>query len=320
MVGEDELGPRAHAPLEGLQVRCHPGRDPAHLVCAGNLQPVRPVVLERAAIQQLIAVAEDLVAIRHRPSLFPASRGLIAPIYHAAPVTEDPPRRRPRVIGLLVLALCVGLLGFAIVSLSVGNGSSEGIEITGAEEVQSLVGGIPQDGARLGSADAPVTVQIFNDMQCDPCSDWNQQVVVPLIRGLVRDGDLQLVHHNFPMAQSGFFLGAYGAVAAAKQDYEWQFVELFFLNQDEAAKQGADQEFLDNIARGVGVVNFNVEQWQRDMNDEDIQQTLEDDERLTAERQLPAEPAVVVGGPGGTEQLVDSPSLADVQAAIGEVG
>ena len=223
-------------------------------------------------------------------------------------------------IGLLVLALCVGLLGFAIVSLSVGNGSSEDIKITGAGEVQSLVGGIPQDGARLGSADAPVTVQIFNDMQCDPCSDWNQQVVVPLIRGPVRDGDLQLVHHNFPMAQSGFFLGAYGAVAAAKQDYEWQFVELFFLNQDEAAKQGADQEFLDNIARGVGVVNFNVEQWQRDMNDGDIQQTLEDDERLTAERQLPAEPAVVVGGPGGTKQLVDSPSLADVQAAIGEVG
>jgi protein-disulfide isomerase len=237
-----------------------------------------------------------------------------------SPVNEVEPRRRPRVIGLLVLALCVGLLGFAIVSLSVGSGEDEEIEITGAGEVQSLLGGIPQDGARLGDPSAPVTVQVFNDLQCDPCSEWNQQVVVPLIEGPVRGGDLQLVHRNFPMTQAGFFLGAYGAVAAAKQDYEWQFVQLLFLNQEEAKKQGADQEFLDNIARGVGVVNFNVEQWQRDMGDSDIVETLEADEMISAERRLPAEPAVVVGGPNGTQELVESPSLAEVQAAIAEVG
>jgi protein-disulfide isomerase len=235
------------------------------------------------------------------------------------PVNEVEPRRRPRIIGLLVLALGVGLLGFAIVSLSVGSGDSEEIKITGAGEVQSLLGGIPQDGARLGDPSAPVTVQVFNDLQCDPCSDWNQQVIVPLIQGPVRSGDLQLVYHNFPMTRAGFFLGAYGAVAAAKQDYEWQFAQLLFANQDEAKKHGADQEFLDNIARGVGVVNFNVEQWQRDMEDSDIRETLEADERITAERQLPAEPAVVVGGPNGTEELIESPSLAEVQAAIAGV-
>jgi protein-disulfide isomerase len=238
-----------------------------------------------------------------------------------SPVNEDQPRRRPRLIGLLVLALCLGLLGFAIVSLSIGSGGEKDeITITGAEQVQSLVGGIPQDGARLGSSDAPVTIQVFNDLSCDPCSDWNRDVVVPLIEGPVRSGDVQLVYHNFPMTESGFFLGAYAAVAAAKQDYEWQFIELFLANQDEAKKQGADQDFLNAIARGVGVVNFNVEQWQRDMEDDDIQSTLEADEQITAERRLPAEPAVVVGGPNGTEQLIQSPSLADVQAAIAEVG
>jgi protein-disulfide isomerase len=237
-----------------------------------------------------------------------------------SPVNEVQPRRRPRLIGLLVLALCVGLLGFAIVSLSVGSGGEDDeIRITGAEEVQSLVGGIPQDGARLGSSDAPVTIQVFNDLSCDPCSDWNQEVIVPLIQGPVRNGDVQLVYHNFPMTESGFFLGAYGAVAAAKQDYEWQFIQLFFLNQDEAERRGADQEFLDNIARGVGVVNFNVEQWQRDMKDDDIQATLDADEKISAERRLPVGPAVVVGGQNGTKQLEQSPSLEDIQAAIAEV-
>jgi protein-disulfide isomerase len=233
----------------------------------------------------------------------------------------EPPRRRPRLVGLIALAIVVGLLGFAIVSISIGTGTEgEGdIQITGAAEVQSLLGGIEQDGARLGPPDAPVTVQVFNDLQCDPCSDWNREVVVPLIGGPVRDGDLQMIYHNFPMTESGFFLGAYAAVAASKQDYEWQFVELFFANQNAAKNHGADQEFLDNIARGVGVVNFNVEQWQRDMNDDDITTTLEDDEKLTAERRLPVGPAVVVGGPNGTQQLEESPSLAEVEAAIAEV-
>src|SRR3954468_21570982 len=215
-----------------------------------------------------------------------------------SPVNEDQPRRRPRLIGLLVLAFCVGLLGFAIVSLSVGSGGgTDEIKITGAQEVQSLVGGIQQDGARLGSPDASVTVQVFNDLQCDPCSDWNHDVIVPLIGGPVRSGDLQLVFHNFPMTESGYFLGAYGAVAAAKQDYEWQFIELFFTNQDVAEKHSADQQFLNDIARGVGVTNFNVEQWQRDMNDDSVQQTLEDDDKLTADLRLPAQPAVLVSGP-----------------------
>jgi hypothetical protein len=66
-------------------------------------------------------------------------------------------------------------------------------------------------------------------------------------------------------------------------------------------------------------VNFNVEQWQRDMKDDDIQGILEADEQITAERRLPAEPAVVVGGPNGTKQLTESPSLAEVQVAIAEV-
>ena len=237
-----------------------------------------------------------------------------------SPVNEDQPRKRPRLIGLLVLALCVGLLGFAIVSLSVGSGGEEeDVKITGAAEVQSLVGGIPQDGARLGSPDAPVTIQVFNDLSCDPCSDWNREVVVPLISGPVRSEDVQLVYHNFPMTQAGYFLGAFAAAAAAKQDYEWQFIELFFLNQDEAKEHGADQDFLDTIARGVGVVNFNVEQWQRDLEDSDIQTTLEEDDQLAAERRLPAEPAVVVGGANGTEELIQSPPLAEVQAAIDDV-
>ena len=232
-------------------------------------------------------------------------------------MSESAPRRRPRAVGLIVLALVLGLLAFAIVSISVGTGDEGQIEITGAAETQSLLGGIQQDGPRLGPPDAPVSVQVFNDLQCDPCSDWNRDVIVPLIRGPVRDGRIQMIFHHFPMAESGFGLAGYGAVAAAKQDYEWQFIELFFANQDRAKSTGATQEFLNNIARGI--LNFNVEQWQSEIKDGDVQRTLETDDELSAERRFPAQPAVVVGGPNGSEQLSESPTLAQVEAAIRQV-
>jgi protein-disulfide isomerase len=220
-------------------------------------------------------------------------------------------------VGVLVLALCLTALGFAIVSLSVGTGTEGQIKITGASEVQSLLGGIEQDGPRIGSPSAPVSVQVFSDLQCDPCSDWNREVVAPLIRGPVRAGDLQLVFHHFPMTESGYGLGSYGAVAAAKQDYEWQFIELFYDNQDAAKRGGVTDEFMNNVARAI--LNFNIEQWQSDQKDQDVQATLEADDKLSAERKLPAQPAVVVGGPGGSRQLIESPSLAEVQAAIAQV-
>jgi protein-disulfide isomerase len=233
-------------------------------------------------------------------------------------MSEESPRRRPRLVGLLVLALVLGLLGFAIVSISVGTGTEGQITITGAEETQSLLGGIQQDGARIGPGDAPVTIQVFNDLQCDPCSNWNRDVIVPLIRGPVRAGQIQMIYHHFPMTESGFGLASFGAAAAAKQDDEWQFIELFFLNQEKAKTGGATQDFLDNVARAI--LNFNVEQWQQEENDSDVKQTLEEDDKLSADRQLPAQPAVVVGGPNGTRQLIESPSLAQVEAAIAQVG
>jgi protein-disulfide isomerase len=232
-------------------------------------------------------------------------------------VSQNGGSRRPRLIGVLVLGLCLLALGFAIVSISVGTGTEGQIKITGASEVQSLVGGIQQDGPRLGPPDAPVTVQVFSDLQCDPCSDWNREVLAPLIRGPVRAGDIQMIYHHFPMTESGYSLGSYGAVAAAKQDDEWQFIELFYDNQDQAKRRGVTQDFMENVGRAI--INFNIEQWQNDQKDSDVQTTLEDDDKLSAERQFPAQPAVVVGGPNGSRTLDESPSLADVQAAIAQV-
>jgi len=219
---------------------------------------------------------------------------------------------------VLVLALCGLILLFVIASLSLDEGDDDQIKIEGVGAVQRLVGGIQQDGAALGSPDAPVTVQVFNDVQCDPCADFELDVIEPLISGSVRDpGDVRLEFHHFPMSRANFGLAAYGAVAAGLQDYEWQFIELFYRNQDEAKGGLVTQELLDQVANGI--LNFNVEQWQRDMDDDEVQETLDKDDELAADLSLPAEPAVVVIGPGGRRELIESPTLEEIETAISQV-
>jgi protein-disulfide isomerase len=221
-------------------------------------------------------------------------------------------------IGVVVLVLCALVLLFVIASLSLDEGEEDPIEVEGAGAVQRLLGGIQQDGAVLGQPDAPVTVEVFNDVQCEPCADYQLEVIEPLIAGPVREsGDVRLEFHHFPMSRASFGLAAYGAVAAGLQDYEWQFIELFFRNQDEAKAEGVTQELLDQVANAI--LNFNVEQWQRDIDEDEVKEILEEGDILAAELGFPAEPAVVVTGPGGTRELIQSPALEQINAAVAEV-
>lgn len=232
---------------------------------------------------------------------------------------SDAPRRfRPRPAGVVILVL-IGLVGlFVIASLSLDKGDTDPIEITGASEVQRLVGGIRQDDRRLGDDSAPVTVQVFNDLQCPHCADYELNVIDPLIEDEVRAGDVKLEFHHFSTGARNTGLAAYGAVAAGLQDHQWQFIELFFRNQDEARDKGVTDDFLTRIAGAI--LEFNVEQWQQDFDDDQVTSAVEDDATLVAELKLPAEPAVIVDGPTQTITLIEQPSLDDIRNAIEQSG
>ena len=179
-------------------------------------------------------------------------------------MSQPPSRRRPRPIGVAI-GVGIALIGVAVIaSLSLDEGDTDPIEIDDAGEVRKLVGGIPQLEARLGEDNAPVTVEVFNDLQCTDCSDWQLEVIEPLIEDEVRGGDVKLEYRHWSMTERPAGVASYGAVAAGLQAQEWQFIELFFHNQEEATSRGVTQAFLDEVAKGV--LNLNVEQWQNDFD------------------------------------------------------
>lgn len=238
-----------------------------------------------------------------------------------AAVTPIP--RRGRLWVILALGLALLGLGYAVVQISTRKAGREVVEVEGIANAQEIFGGVPQEGDRLGPSDAPVSIQVFNDLQCGNCREDFLQTVPPLVDAYVRPGRVQLLMRHYSVAENPLELGFFGAEAAAQQGYGWQYTYLFFRNQEEARRFGIDNEFMASIAGSIG--ELDVPEWQEYLDREggsqgSIAKKLEAYEELGTRLGIRTELATIVSGPGGTRALQDGPTLSQIERAIEAVG
>jgi protein-disulfide isomerase len=232
-----------------------------------------------------------------------------------------PRRGRPFVIALLALGLIA--LGYLIVQLSTQEAGDPVVRLDGITDAQRIFGGMPQEGDRLGSDNAPVTIQVFNDLQCGECREDYLATIPELAERYARPGDVKLLYRHYSNSITPEQLGFYGAEAAAEQNYGWQYTYLFFRNQDEAERFGIDQDYLASVAGGIE--ELDLREWERDLEEKgfsggSIEKRLEAQEDLGRELKIRSGQAMIVNGPNGTVTLQEGPSLAEVEAAIEKVG
>ena len=231
--------------------------------------------------------------------------------------------QRGRIWVVLGLGLALLALGYAIVNIATQKAGRAVVHLAGISEAQEIFGGVPQEGDRLGSSDAPVSIQIFNDLQCSSCREDFLSTIPGLVNGYARPGDVKLLYRHYSNSESPQELGFYGAEAAADQGYGWQYIYLFFRNQDEAERFGIDQDYLDSVAGGIE--ELNEPEWLEYLEDNGgsdgaISQKLQQGyEELGRDLGIRTGQAAIVNGPRGTRTLQDGPSLAEIEAAIGAV-
>jgi protein-disulfide isomerase len=230
--------------------------------------------------------------------------------------------RRGRLWVLLLLAVALAGLGYLIVSIATLKPGDPVVHVAGINDGQRLFGGVPQEGDRLGSANAPVTIQIFNDLQCNACREDFLGTVPSLAEDYARPGDVQLLYRHYSNSENVEQLGFFGAEAAAEQGYGWQYTYLFFRNQEEAGHFGVDQEFLDSIAGGIEELDY--PKWKDDLEknggpDGAISERLAGYEELGSDLGIRVRQAAIVTGPSGTQTLQDGPKLSQIERAIEEV-
>ncbi len=237
-----------------------------------------------------------------------------------AAVTAMP--RRGRVWVILLLTVAVVSLGYALFNIATQKPGGAVVRISGISSAQEIFGGVPQEGDRVGSSDAPVSIQVFADLQCGNCSEQFLSTIPSLVTNYARPGDVQLLMRHYSVAENPVEAGFLGAEAAAKQGYGWQYTYLFFRNQDEAERFNVSDDFLSSIAGSIG--ELEVLEWEKAMQDEvgtggPITTTLQGYEKLGFDLGIRARPADIVSGPDGTRTLQDAPSLARIERAIAEV-
>lgn len=231
--------------------------------------------------------------------------------------------RRGRWLILLIMAAFTVAIFAGIVEVATQEPAEQAlVKLTGVGDAQRIFGGLRQHEDRVGDPDAPVTLQIFTDMQCEMCADQFLDTVPELIDREVRPGNAQILYRHYSFSRSSVQEGFLGAEAAAAQSYLWQFVYIFFASQDEAKRLGVTPDYLRDIA--TSIQEMNVPLWEDDFlaasqPDSEVMQRLAAQEDLARGLGLRAQPSVIVNGPGGTETLQDSPDLAQIEAAIDAV-
>ena len=232
-------------------------------------------------------------------------------------------RRRGRWLVLAGLLVVFAGMAAAIIELSTRSPETGKARIEGIGDAQQIFGGVRQEGDRLGSPDAPVSIQVFDDMQCSSCREQFLATIPPLVEDYVRPGEVKLEYRHYSFSPLVAELSFLGAEAAADQDYSWPYIYLFFRNQDEAERLGIDEQFLATIAGSIPEVD--IPAWQDYLRGEgqvggEIRERLDGYEELGSGLGIRAEPAAIVSGPGGTRTLQDTPDLAEITAAIEAVG
>lgn len=223
-----------------------------------------------------------------------------------------------RWVPVLLLGALAAVLAGAIISISVGEKGSQTIEITGAGEVQQLIGGIRQLDERLGDEDAPIRLTLFIDVMSPRAAAYQAEVVDPLIEQRVRTGEASINLKHYPEGLKPTTAGAVGVEAAAAQDHGWQYAALFMRNLGEVPEEGVNQEFLNEVA--AVVPKLEVTAWEELVVDSASNAAAEEDNAQATALRLPAGQTVIVETDQGTEELLEAPSLAEIEAAIERLG
>jgi protein-disulfide isomerase len=214
---------------------------------------------------------------------------------HLAQVT------RLGIAAVIVVVVAVGVLiatadGGSRPVLAASTVDSQIIE----REVNALLDGIPQSGNTLGQPTAPVTLQVFLDLQCLTSKVFVLSFLPSIITDLVRTNDVKIEFHSRETDTRNpriFVNQQMAALAAGAQDKLWNFIEIFYHEQGPEYTNYVTDRYLHEIARQVP--GLDLTRWSRDREKKRFFKPLVADRQTAIVRQLQSTPALLIGRTGG---------------------
>jgi len=251
--------------------------------------------------------------------------------------------RRVRMLGGVVTAALAVIVVVIVISVSGGSGGKPVNPNSHAAKsdvttVSNLLAGIPQSGGTLGNPSAPVTVTEYADLECPVCDAFalpttqNTSDGTPgsgyldqLINQYVRTGKVKLVYRSLETAtgngpnSSEWVPQQAGAYAAGLQNKEWDYIELFYAEQQPETSQYVNQAYLQGIADQVP--GLSISKWASDQQSSALQSQVATDGQSAQSQGFQYTPTLVIKGPKGQATPIQSlpQSYSQVSSEINQV-
>lgn len=163
-----------------------------------------------------------------------------------------------------------------------------------------MFAGIPQHGASLGRPTAPVTLQVFVDLEDhNDGTHWFDEMLPPILEKFVRTNRLRLEFRSFKtdtLNPLPFMMQQTAAMAAGSQNLLWNYADTFMNEQGPEFTDYVNEVLLRSIARQVP--GLNLAEWERSRTPA-VQKLVIADDSAAREAGFYATPAFRIGRTGG---------------------
>lgn len=115
-------------------------------------------------------------------------------------------------------------------------------------------------GLSLGDANAPATIDVFEDFQCSACKRFTDNTEPLIVENLVATGKARYVFHNYPFLD-GNSVGSSGesdqaanaSMCANEQDKFWEMHGILFANWNGENQDAFSDRRLQSMAESIGL-------------------------------------------------------------------
>jgi protein-disulfide isomerase len=220
-------------------------------------------------------------------------------------------------LAIAVILAAVGVLGF-------GDNSDAVDKKEVQQKVSKLLAGIPQQGATLGSPEAPITVWVLADLECPTVRLFAESYLPSILDTWVRTGDVKLIYRSLQTDtynEETFYRQEIAALAAGRQDELWNFFLTFVHQQGKKSTEYATDEFLADVASQVpGLARA---QWRRDREDASLSKRVAHDLYAANKMEMSSTPSFLVGvsdgeGGGDVDQTGSASLRKEVEISLGK--
>lgn len=168
--------------------------------------------------------------------------------------------------------------------------------------------GIASEWVVLGNADAPVTIDIFEDFQCPACQAWGTGVLPALADAELRSGRAKLVFHDFAFLGPESTLAAHAGYAASRQGRFWDMWSTIYANQGPENRGRYTAESLKAMAAGL---DLDLDRFAADLNSQAAITAQAAGNAAASAAGVDSTPTVMVAG-----RRLASPSYSAIAAAV----